>query len=352
MNSRTPGIQEMYPEELREFLSAMGEKPFRAGQIFSWLHEKTVQSYEEMTNLPLSLRSRLAEACPLAAVREVRKLTSRIDGTQKYLFALDDGNVIESVRMIYEHGVSVCVSTQVGCRMGCRFCASTLGGLVRSLTAAEMLGQVYQIRRENGVRVSHVVLMGSGEPLENYDETVRFIRLLNAKEGQNISQRNITLSTCGIVPGIRRLAEEGLAVTLAISLHAPNDVKRRRLMPGASRYPLDELLPACRYYFEKTGRRLTFEYALIEGENDSEADAEELARLLKGFPAHVNLIPVNPVDERDYTRSRHETIVRFHKKLEKCGINDTIRREMGADIQGACGQLRKSYIETDQETKP
>ena len=367
-------IRSMYPDEVKEVMAALGEKPYRAAQLFSWLHEKGAQSYDEMTNLPKKLREKLEEAYPLQPLKVVQELRSAQDGTRKYLFALGDGNVIECVSMPYEHGISVCVSSQVGCRMGCRFCASTIGGLVRSLTAGEMLGQVYAVRREieeenkeggdfsgrvpqmkeggsSSARVSHVVIMGSGEPLENYDEVVRFIRLLSMQEGAQISQRNITLSTCGLVPEIRRLAEEKLAITLAISLHAPNDGKRRRLMPVANRYSLQELIPACRDYFEKTGRRLTFEYALMEGENDSEADAAELAALIRGLHAHVNLIPVNPVKERSWKRSPMAQVAKFQKKLENYGINVTIRREMGADISGACGQLRKSYIETDQENR-
>ena len=345
-------IQGMFPEELKECMTAMGEKPFRARQLYSWMHEKCAPSYEVMTSLSKELRERLSRSYPLTEIRTVRKLTSKTDGTRKYLFALGDGNVIESVRMPYEHGISVCISTQVGCRMGCRFCASTIDGLVRSLTAAEMLSEVYQIQREEPEeRVSHVVLMGSGEPLENFEEVLRFIRILSSPEGRQISQRNITLSTCGLVPEIRKLAEEKLAITLAVSLHAPNDEKRKKLMPVANKYPLQDLMSACRYYFDMTGRRLTFEYSLIEGVNDSMEDAAELVQLLKGFPAHVNLIPVNPVRERAYSRSGSTTISRFHKKLENSGINVTIRREMGSDIQGACGQLRKSYIETDQETK-
>ena len=344
-------IRSLQPEELQSLLRDLGEPAYRARQIFSWLHEKTVQSYEEMTDLPKALRERLEEAFPLQNLTTVQTLTSAQDGTEKYLFALSDGNVIESVKMIYEHGVSVCVSTQVGCRMGCRFCASTLDGLVRALTAGEMLEQVYQIRRASGMRVSHVVLMGSGEPLENLDQVLRFIHLLTAKEGQDLSGRNITLSTCGLVPEILRLAEEKLPITLAISLHAPTDSKRQRLMPIARRYPLEELMDACRTYFEKTGRRITFEYALIRGENDSEEDVAALTRLLHGFPCHVNLIPVNPIAERAYVRSAENAVAAFYKKLEKNGINGTIRREMGADIQGACGQLRKRYIDQDRESK-
>ena len=352
---KTRSILSLYPDELKETMASVGEKPYRAAQLFSWLHVKGVQSYDEMTNLPKSLRRHLEEEYPLHPLLIAQELRSAQDGTRKYLFALEDNNVIESVRMSYEHGISVCVSSQVGCRMGCRFCASTIDGLVRSLTAAEMLGQVYGIRREEqaegGDRVSHVVIMGSGEPLDNYEEVLRFIRLLSAPEGAGISQRNITLSTCGLVPEIHRLAEEKLAVTLAISLHAPNDEKRRKLMPVANRYSLKELIPACRDYFETTGRRLTFEYALVAGENDSEADAAELAGLVRGMHGHINLIPVNPVKERNWKRSSYAQVMKFQKKLEKYGINVTIRREMGADISGACGQLRKSYIETDQENR-
>ena len=336
---------------MKKLITEFGEKPYRAAQIFSWLHEKGAESYDEMTNLPKALRQRLEEEYPLQPLQIVKELRSELDGTRKYLFALKDNNVIESVRMPYEHGISVCVSSQVGCRMGCRFCASTIDGLVRSLTADEMLDQVYGIRREGGERVSHVVIMGSGEPLENYEEAVRFIRLLSAPEGAQISQRNITLSTCGLVPEIRRLADEELAITLAISLHAPNDAKRKKLMPVANRYSLGELIPACRYYFERTGRRLTFEYALVAGENDSDADASELAALIRDLHAHVNLIPVNPVEERPWKRSASGQVMKFQKKLEKYGINVTIRREMGADISGACGQLRKRYIDTDQENR-
>ena len=344
-----PSILNYYPEELRTLLAQYGEKPYRADQLYAWLHEKAAVSYAEMTNLPKALREHLEQDYPLHPLRIVKELRSRKDGTRKYLFALEDGNVIESVRMPYEHGISVCVSSQVGCRMGCRFCASTLDGLVRSLTAAEMLGQVYGIRREGEERVSHVVIMGSGEPLENYENTVRFIRQLSHPQGAQISQRNITLSTCGLVPEILKLAEEELAVTLAVSLHAPNDEKRKRLMPVANRYALRELIPACQVYFQKTGRRLTFEYALIENENDTPEDAAELAALLKGLHAHVNLIPVNAVKERNLRRPDASRVMKFQKKLEKYGINVTIRREMGADISGACGQLRKSYTETDQE---
>ncbi len=342
-------IKSMLPGELEECMLGLGEKKFRAAQLFSWMHQKRAESYDEMTNLSLKLRGELEQRYPLTHLRVVREQVSKIDGTRKYLFALRDGNVIESVWMQYHHGNSVCISSQVGCRMGCRFCASTLDGLVRSLTASEMLEQVYQIQRITGERVSNVVIMGSGEPMENYDNVVRFVRLASSEAGLNLSQRNITVSTCGIVPRIRQLAKEDLQITLAISLHAPNDEKRRMLMPVANRYSIRELMDACRFYFAETGRRLTFEYALAKGQNDSEEDAAELAGLLAGLNCHVNLIPVNPVKERHFARSGRQAVLNFQNKLENYGINVTIRREMGADIDGACGQLRKSYIDSNQE---
>lgn len=338
-------IKSMYPDELKALLTGMGEKTFRAAQLFSWMHEKRVTTYDEMTNLSLGLRQKLAEQYPLTVLRMVREQISRIDGTRKYLFALPDNNVIESVWMKYHHGNSVCISSQVGCAMSCRFCASTIGGLVRSLTASEMLEQIYEIQRITGERVSNVVVMGSGEPLENYDNLVRFVKIISSDKGLDISQRNITVSTCGIVPGIRKLADEDLSITLAISLHAPNDEKRRELMPVARRYTIAEIMDACRYYFDRTGRRITFEYALAGGENDSDDDARQLAGLLHGLNCHVNLIPVNPVRERKFIRPDRTSVLSFQKKLEKYGINVTIRRELGADIDGACGQLRKSYLE-------
>ncbi len=269
---------------------------------------------------------------------------SKKDGTRKYLFMLQDGNVIESVWMKYHHGNSVCISSQVGCAMGCRFCASTIGGKVRSLKASEMLEQIYKIGRLTGERVSNIVVMGTGEPFDNYDEIVRFIRLITDENGANISIRNITVSTCGLVPEMYRFAEEKLPVTLAVSLHASNDETRRSLMPVANRYTIKEVVDAAKNYYDKTGRRVTFEYALVRGGNDSKEDAENLCRILKGFPCHVNLIPVNPVTERSFRPTQREETVNFQNKLEKNRINVTIRREMGSDINGACGQLRKSYI--------
>ena len=338
-------IRSMTLEELQAVMEKIGEKPFKAKQIYQWLHEKCAADYEEMTNISRGLRERLAEAYPLSGSRAVEVQTSRIDGTQKYLFRLADGNVVESVLMRYHHGNSVCISSQVGCKMGCRFCASTLDGWTRNLLPSEMLSQIYQIRRMTGERVSNVVVMGTGEPLDNYDNLLRFIRMLTDEKGQNISQRNITVSTCGLVPEIRKLAEENLQITLALSLHAPNQQKREQLMPIARRYSLPEVLDACRYYFEKTGRRMTFEYSLVGGENDSQQDAEELSRLIGGLNCHVNLIPVNPIKERSYVQSDKKVTLNFKKKLEKYGINVTIRREMGRDIDGACGQLRKRYMD-------
>lgn len=339
-------IKSLYESELKELLVRMGEKPFKGKQIYEWLHKKTVGSYEEMTNLSLKLREKLKQEQPLTRLEPVDVQTSRIDGTQKYLFRLSDGNVIESVWMKYKHGNSVCISSQVGCRMGCRFCASTIGGLTRNLLPSEMLDQVYRIQELTGERVSNVVVMGTGEPMDNYDNLLRFIRILSDGNGQNISQRNLTVSTCGIVPRIRQLAEEGLTITLALSLHAPTDEKRRVLMPIANKYSLSEVIPACAYYFEKTGRRLTFEYSLVGGKNDSEEDAAQLAKLVEGLNCHVNLIPVNPIKERNFVRSEKKVIENFKNKLEKYRINVTIRREMGRDIDGACGQLRKKYIDT------
>lgn len=338
-------IKSLYLEELEQELAAMGQKAFRAKQVYQWLHEKLVTDFDEMTNLPKDLREKLKEQFVLTALKPVDVKISQIDGTRKYLFALADGNIIESVWMQYHHGNSVCISSQVGCRMGCRFCASTLDGLERNLTAAEMLDQVYRIQTLTGERVSNIVIMGSGEPMDNYDNFVRFVRMVSEEHGLHISQRNITVSTCGIVPGIKRLAEENLQITLALSLHAPNDEVRKTLMPIAKSYGLADILAACREYYEKTGRRLTFEYSLVSGVNDNLDEARALASLLKGMHGHVNLIPVNPIKERDYVQSDQKAIQAFKNYLEKNGINVTIRREMGRDIGGACGQLRKSYLE-------
>lgn len=332
--------------QLTQFVrETLGEKPFRARQIYDWLHVKLADSFEVMSNLSASLRKKLADTCTLTVLETVKCYISKLDGTRKYLFRLPDGNIIESVLMKYKHGNSVCVSSQVGCRMGCRFCASTLGGLERNMTPSEMLEEVYAIQRDLGERISNVVIMGSGEPLDNYDNVVKFIKMLSDSQGLNISQRNITLSTCGIVPRIYDLAKEDLTITLAISLHAVSDERRRELMPVANTYSIDQILNACREYYSHNNRRLTFEYSLVKGVNDSETDAKALAALLKGINAHINLIPVNPIKERDFCQSEASAVMNFKNKLEKYGENVTIRREMGRDIQAACGQLRKNYID-------
>ena len=338
-------IKSMTMPQLKAVMEELGEKPFRAKQLYEWFHQKRVWNYEEMTNLSKGLREQLSVKYPLKPIEVVQVQTSKIDGTQKYLFRLGDGNVIESVLMKYKHGNSVCISSQVGCRMGCRFCASTLDGLTRNLLPSEMLEQIYRIQEISGERVSNIVIMGTGEPMDNYDNVVQFLHMVSDELGICISQRNITVSTCGLVPRIRQLAEEQLQITLALSLHAPNDEKRQKLMPIARKYTLEEVLDACRYYFEKTGRRLTFEYSLVGGVNDFQEDAKQLSGLLKGLNCHVNLIPVNPIKERNYRKSNREVIENFKIKLEKYGINVTIRREMGSDIDGACGQLRKRYME-------
>ena len=333
-------------EELNNLVLELGEKSFRAKQIYEWLHVKLVHSFEEMSNLSKNLRDKLNEKCFLTALKPVEILTSKVDGTKKYLFELQDGNIIESVLMRYHHGNSVCISTQVGCRMGCKFCASTLDGLERNLLPSEMLDEIYSIQKDIGERVSNIVLMGSGEPLDNYDNVMKFLKLISDDYGLNISQRNLTLSTCGLVPKIYELADSQVQITLAISLHASEDETRKELMPVAKAYKIDEILKACNYYFDKTGRRLTFEYSLVSGINDTVEGAVRLGELLKGINCHVNLIPVNPIKERDFKQSEKQAIEKFKNKLEKYGINVTIRREMGRDINGACGQLRKSYNET------
>ena len=336
--------------ELKKTVEGLSEKPFRAKQIYEWLHKKQADSFQKMTNLSVSLREKLERNCQIVSLKVLEVQTSKLDGTQKYLFALPDGNVVESVLMKYHHGNSVCISSQVGCKMGCRFCASTIGGWTRNLLPSEMLDQVYKIQKLSKERVSNVVVMGTGEPLDNYDNLLRFIRMLSDEKGLHISQRNITVSTCGIVPRMYDLAQEDLQITLAISLHASNQQKREQLMPIATKYSLEELMKACRNYFEKTGRRLTFEYSLVGGENDSQEDAEELAHLIKGLNCHINLIPVNPIKERSFVQSDKKVIANFQNKLEKYQINVTIRREMGRDIDGACGQLRKSYIDKKEDS--
>ena len=336
----------LYPEEMKAALAEMGEKPFRAAQVFSWLHRGA--RFADMTNLPLALREKLSEngVDQPVSIRETR--VSRLDGTEKFLYALADGNCVEGVLMRYHYGATLCVSTQVGCRMGCRFCASTLDGCVRNLTATEMLGQVQCANRTLGEeRIHNIVLMGSGEPLDNYDQVVRFLRLVSHPEGLNIGLRHISLSTCGLVPQMYRFAEEGLPVTLSLSLHAPNDEIRRQIMPIAHRYTIEETLAACRNYIEKTGRRVVLEYALIDRVNADEACAQELAARLRGMQCHVNLIPLNTVKERDLYGVSERQVQAFLSALEKRHISATRRREMGDDIEGACGQLRKKIMQED-----
>ena len=343
-------IKSLTKEDLTNLVVAIGEQKFRGGQVYDWLHKKFVTSYDEMTNVSKDLRDKLANISPVTTVSLVDKQVSKMDGTAKYLFRLSDGNLIESVLMRYKFGNSVCISSQAGCRMGCRFCASTLDGLSRSLLPSEMLDQIYRIQADTKERVSHVVIMGTGEPFDNYDNVRRFVTLLTDENGINIGARNLTISTCGIVPNIRKFADEQLQVNLAISLHAPNDELRKSLMPIAYTYSISELIEACKYYVEKTSRRITFEYSLVKGVNDGPEQAGQLINLVKGMNCHINLIPVNPIKERDYKQSEGPQINNFKNKLEKNGIAVTIRREMGRDIDGACGQLRKKYIKNESDT--
>ncbi|NLP34257.1 MAG: 23S rRNA (adenine(2503)-C(2))-methyltransferase RlmN [Clostridiales bacterium] len=343
-------IKSLNLEELTEKLKALGQPTFRAKQIFEWLHSKLVTNYDAMTNLPINLRETLKEKYPIIALEEVNSLHSAKDETIKYLFRLKDNQVIESVLMKYQYGNSVCISSQVGCQMGCKFCASTIGGKERDLLPSEMLDQIYRIQVLSGQRVSNVVIMGTGEPFDNYDNLMRFLKLLTDSMGLNLSARNITVSTCGIPDRIRAFAEEEMPITLALSLHAPNNEIRKQLMPVAKKYELDEVLDAFKYYYDKTGRRLTFEYSLVEGINDEKEHAKELAGRIKGLNCHVNLIPVNPIKERNFRQSASERILNFKNILEKNRINVTIRREMGADINAACGQLRKSYMDNQSKT--
>ncbi len=334
-------IKSLTLEELKMEMERIGEKPFRAKQLYQWMHQKLARGFDEMTNLPAAMREKCAAEYEYTAVKQVRMQESGIDGTKKFLFELQDGSLVESVWMKYKHGNSVCISSQVGCRMGCAFCASTLDGLERSLLPSEMLDQIYAITLLTGKRVSNVVVMGTGEPLDNFENLLKFLELLTDENGLHISQRNVTVSTCGLVPRIKELADKELQITLALSLHATTDEKRRKLMPIANKYTIAELMEACAYYFERTGRRITFEYALVGGVNDTSEDARELTELIRSLNCHVNLIPVNPIKERSFVQSESEAIAAFKNKLEKNGINVTIRREMGRDIDGACGQLRR-----------
>ena len=328
--------------EMTAALKEMGQPAFRGKQVYTWLH-KGVRSYDEMSNLSKDLRTALAERYPFTPPVVVRKQESARDGTIKYLWRLADGNCVETVLMRYHYGNTVCISTEVGCRMGCAFCASTLGGLVRKLEPHEMVDQVLFTQVDSGLPISHIVLMGIGEPLDNYDNVMRFLELINSPEGMNISMRHISLSTCGLVPKIDQLAQKKLQLTLSVSLHAPNDEIRNRIMPVNKAYPTEELLSACRRYYQATSRRISFEYAMIDGVNDREADAKELLRRLKGLPAHFNLIPLNHVEESPLKPSTKAAVARFQKILEDGGVTATVRRTLGGDIDASCGQLRRKY---------
>ncbi len=333
--------------ELTATLKELGQSAFRGKQVYTWLH-KGVRSYEQMTNLPKALRDTLAEKYPICPPEVVRRQESKKDGTIKYLWRLSDGNCVETVLMRYHYGNTVCISTEVGCRMGCAFCASTIGGLVRRLEPYEMLDEVLFTQIDSGLPISHIVLMGIGEPLDNFDNVMRFLELVNSQEGLNISMRHISLSTCGLVPKIDELAEKKLQLSLAISLHGPNDEIRGKIMPVNKAYPIDELLAACRRYYDATGRRIHFEYAMIDGINDSEANARELLRRLKGLGAHVNMIPLNHVEESPLKPSSREAVARFQKILESGGVTATVRRTLGGDIDASCGQLRRNYTKANQ----
>ena len=328
--------------ELAELFKEMGEPAFRAKQVYQWLH-RGVRSYDEMSNIPQALRSKLSQNHPICPPEVVRKQESARDGTIKYLWKLSDGNCVETVLMRYHYGNTVCISTEVGCAMGCAFCASTIGGLVRRLEPFEMLDQVLFTQVDSGLPVSHIVLMGIGEPLDNFDNVMRFLELVNSQEGMNISMRHISLSTCGLVPKIDELAKRKLQLSLAISLHGPNDEIRNRIMPVNKAYPSEELIAACRRYYEATSRRIHFEYAMIDGVNDRECDAKELLWRLKGLPAHINLIPLNHVEESPLKPSSHQAVARFQKILEEGGLTATVRRTLGGDIDASCGQLRRKY---------
>ena len=337
-------LKSMTLPELTALLKDRGEPAFRAKQVYTWLH-KGVRSYSEMTNLPQKLRDSLEAEFPICPPKVARKQVSKLDGTTKYLWELSDGNCVETVLMRYHHGNTVCISTEVGCLMGCAFCASTHGGLVRRLEPYEMLDQVLFTQIDTGLPVSNIVLMGIGEPLDNFDNVMRFLELVNSPEGMNISMRHISLSTCGLVPKIDLLAEKKLQLTLSVSLHAPNDAIRSTIMPVNKAYPIGELIDACRRYYEATSRRISFEYAMIDGVNDTPEAAKELLRRMKGLPAHFNLIPLNHVEESPLKPSSRNAVARFQKLLEDGGITATVRRTLGSDIDASCGQLRRKHKE-------
>ena len=342
MNQNKVALKNFTEAQMKDFMKTIGEKPFRGSQIFSWIY-RGAKSFDDMNNIPKGLRDKLEQVSYIGNIEMELKLESKNDGTKKYLFELKDGNIIETVMMDYESRVTVCVSNQVGCRMGCRFCASTIDGLVRNLEPWEILDQIMKIQEDTGKRVSNIVLMGSGEPLDNFENTKKFLEVVNDENGLNIGYRHITLSTCGIAPKMHELADLGLPINLALSLHSPYDESRKEIMPVANAYSIKEILDACRYYIAKTNRRVTFEYALIKDVNDSEKDAQALSKLLKGMLCHVNIIPINKVEERDFEKPDKTFVYKFRDNLEKNNIPATVRMSMGSDISGACGQLRRKH---------
>ena len=342
------GVSSYTLEKLTGFVTGLGQPAFRAKQLFSWLHEKRVQEFSAMTNLPKSFLQQMEQQCTIETLRPLRRQCAK-DGTAKYLFGLADGNSIETVLMRYSYGNSVCVSTQVGCRMGCRFCASTQGGRVRNLTAGEIANEIYAVMADTGERVSHIVLMGIGEPLDNFDNVMDFLSIISCPQGVNIGMRNISLSTCGLVPMMEKLAQKKLGLTLSVSLHAPTNEMRSSMMPVNDAYPLEKLIPACRAYQRATGRRISFEYSIARGVNDSEQTARKLAKLIEGMGAHVNLIPINPVDGSPYSAADAANVRRFQNTLLSLGVNATVRRRLGTEISAACGQLRR---EANKEGTP
>lgn len=338
-------------EETKNHMIEIGEKGFRGEQLFSFFNKNNKLDIMNLKVLPENLRKQLIEKTTINKMEIYERFDSKKDNTKKYLYLLQDKNIIESVAMEYSHGNTACISTQVGCKMGCSFCASTKEGLIRNLTSAEMLNQIYMMEKDLGKSITNIVLMGSGEPLDNYDNTLKFINIINDEKGHNISLRNITLSTCGVVPKIYDLAKENIPITLSISLHSPFDEDRKRIMPVARKYSIKELMDSCKYYVDKTNRRITFEYTLIENTNDRNKDVMELVKILKGINCHVNIIPLNPIVEFDKTRPERINVERFQKDLAKNGINATIRREMGGDISASCGQLRRSIINEKDSTR-
>ncbi|MBU3214142.1 23S rRNA (adenine(2503)-C(2))-methyltransferase RlmN [Clostridium estertheticum] len=340
-------ILDMDLEELKQWMKSNGESKFRAKQVFDWIY-KDIWEFENMNNIPQSVREKLQTNFYIGIPRIIEEYTSKHNDTRKYLFELGDGNLIECVVMKYKHGNSICISTQVGCRMGCKFCASTIGGMIRNITPGEMLAQILKSQQLIRERISNVVLMGSGEPFDNFDNVMKFLEIVNSENGLNIGQRHITISTCGIVPKIKEFADFNMQTTLAISLHAPSDEIRVKSMPIANKYSIAEIIDVSKYYIDKTNRRITFEYALVKGLNDSKQDAEKLSALLKDMLCHVNLIPVNEIKENELKRSSNDDVVEFKRVLEVNNIQTTIRREMGLDINAACGQLRRSHIKSEE----